>query len=105
MVVNKAQEHLKKALMTAGLDEVQASNKVQGFSGIQVHTGIPRYCPRCRSKMIDVLLIGNRKARYCQVDRVVVPYPVEDVDSNIAYEEYMRDTVSVAGKGIESVFA
>lgn len=101
--MNRTQENLKRALMLAGVPEEKASERIKGFSGVEIQSSIPSTCPRCRSKMVDVQLIGSRKARYCPVDRVVVPYPVTE-DSTVCYDNYMKSVLQKSND-TDSIFA
>lgn len=107
--MNRTQEKLLQAMVTAGLPEEQALVRVQGFSGLTSAPPMSMICPNCHGKMVNVLLIGKRRAKYCPNDRVVIPYPVceEDlaVDSNAAYEQYIRSAVAPDGKETKSLFA
>lgn len=114
--MTNAQEKLKEALINAGMPEDKASVQVSAYNGNSWGKGIinhtklsPRpivkmLCPNCGGKMVDVLLIGDREAKYCPYDRVVVPLPVESVDNSVAFETLMKSTLAT-DKSTASMFA
>lgn len=89
--MNRTQERLKKAYVAAGLSEEDADKKVAVFQNISSTPSTGSLCPVCRGPMEDVLLIGNRRARFCPKDRAVVPYPVNPSDDMQLYEEFMTN--------------
>lgn len=102
--MNRTQERLKEALMLAGVSEKEADNKVACFIGSHHCPQAAQLCPRCGGRMKDVQLMNGRKAMFCANDRVVVPYPVENVNSGQAYENYMK-VISQPSPNYQSIFA
>ena len=67
--LNINQENVMKAMILSGASPEHALKAVEGYKKKSVLT-----CPYCGGLVKTVSLIGNRKALYCEKDRVCLPY-------------------------------
>ena len=76
--MNDEKENLKRAFIAAGLSEKDAEIKASTLAvkvASDLTKGVPSICPRCKTPLKDVQLVGGRMAKFCPVDRITLPVP------------------------------
>ena len=54
-------------------------NSVYASLKVEAEPDLDGRCQRCKGKMRSVLLVGDRKAAYCQPCNITLPFRVEEV--------------------------
>ena len=67
--LNVNQENVMQSMILSGASKEYALKAVEGYKKKSVLT-----CPYCGGLLKTISLIGNRKAYYCEKDRVCLPY-------------------------------
>jgi len=71
--LNSTQRSLATAMLLGGATEEVVLSKVLGYNMVK-ESDNSLSCPRCNSSMVIVSLVDERKAKYCPVDRVCLPF-------------------------------
>jgi len=69
----ESQKNISKAMLLSGASEIYVEGAVKGYNSRRNEDN-SLTCPRCSGGMKVVTLADGRKAKYCQNDRVVMPF-------------------------------